>query len=442
MGGGGGGDTSTTTAMIPPALMPLFTQTAGSMMDLQNVLPMFGPAAWNPGGYQGSAAPDEAGGGGGGKNKANKDPAAQPAGQLDGVSGQTTGAVNPTTQNAYAGDAKEGTEPDVGGGGKYGHTPGGAFAGAQATGDWGFVGENPRQVAGNSPFQDEAMGQLRGYQNTYASKAANAANNMGSMAQRMWDQNPQRLQDAYGRANKVGQNANQMMGGELNPQASRAAEGFESVHAQGQQGVTGDMIQHDPVLAAQEKAFNLTAKPMLNNQFGSMGLGRSGALGGAMADSWAKAATPLMQEAAAREERGIDRGINATNAASQGMASLGNQYIDQFNSGTNAALGSANALNSQYQSQLDKQNSAMAGMGQYAQMKGQQGQQAWDQSMGKMDREFGWGSQMRDQEQEGYNSSYDDFLRRQGLAEQALFAPFNMMGNTIGQKSTSGGGGK
>jgi len=67
---------------------------------------------------------------------------------------------------------------------------------------------------------------------------------------------------------------------------------------------------------------------------------------------------------------------------------------------------------------------------------------------GRQDAMIGQGLQAGDiergVEQQGYNAEMQDFLRRQGLSEQALFGPLGQLPSTFGQSGTtktSGGGG-
>jgi len=299
-------------------------------------------------------------------------------------------------------------EPPVGGGGM-----GGGDAanmnhkdGASAGGGGSFIDPNARQVAGLTDMQGHAREGLY----------------------HMWD-NPnsiygQRVSENQYWAGAQGKGMHDR--DELESRMARnAATGgmgaFDRAEAASRQQVTGDNIANDPALLNQQQVFKATTMPTISNQMGAMGLGRSGAAGNAMANAWAQQATPLMQDAAARQERGIDRQVQGSMGAGQGYMSGANNLTNQWsnrnqqrNMGINAQLGAG-----------------QLGLG--------AGDQFYNQKMGVADRAQAWGEQERQMNQDQYNAWHDDFLRRQGLAEQALFAPFGQMANTIGQQSSGGG---
>jgi hypothetical protein len=368
--------------MIPDILKPLYKQTADMMMGLQGANPLYGQAAWEGGG---GYNPAEAGGG------------------SKSLAEEAGGTGEPPVPG--------GGPPGGGGGGGYDpNMPPGIHArqdtgGPMTGGQYGFTAPGARRISDDSSFQDDAarrMMELMGNKRGGNFGQADARMNMQARrSDALWKNDPVAMREQR--------------------QGLRGASGaFEQARQAGQQRVTGESITGDPMLAAQQTAFENTAKPMLNNQFGAMGLGRSGALGGAMADAWAGQAVPLMQDAAGREERAIDRGMGADFRAAQSGLDINKGWQG-------------------YQNQWLQKKMAASGMDQnLANQRMAAGQQYFDMNTSMIDREFGMGSSFRGQEQEGFDAEYDDYLRRQGLAENALNTPFGQLGNTIGQRSSGG----
>jgi hypothetical protein len=157
--------------------------------------------------------------------------------------------------------------------------------------------------------------------------------------------------------------------------------------------VTGDNLMNSPSLKAASDAFDQFTAPALSNKFKLMGLGKSSSLGNALATGKASVLQPAIEAELGREER-YNRNVSDV------YGSAANQYEGFGREETGRTLSSIDA-----------------------------GLKA-----GGVERE----SLMQDAE-----AQLNDYLRRQGLSEQALFAPFSQLPSTIGQttKTSSGGGG-
>lgn len=145
-------------------------------------------------------------------------------------------------------------------------------------------------------------------------------------------------------------------------------------------------LETGPTIEAGRRYYQSSIAPGVENRAALSGLGRSTALTNALATTEAQTMLPLLQEEQARRDR-----LQALEAGT---------YLP---------------LLSNEQARRD----ALVGQGLQA------------------------GQVERGAEQDVYTAAYQDFLRRQGLGEQALFGPMNQLPSTFGQRtstSQSGGG--
>lgn len=151
---------------------------------------------------------------------------------------------------------------------------------------------------------------------------------------------------------------------------------------------TGAGVESDPAVLAASQAFEKLLAPGIENQMGLAGLGKSSSLANSLAMSKTQYMLPLIQDYITREQ-------NTMNQQAQMYGSL----MPQF-----AGIGAAETQR------------LTAALNDAAQM----------------------GGTMRGITQEPLTAAYQDFLRRQALAEQALFVPFGAMASaSIGPKATS-----
>jgi hypothetical protein len=187
----------------------------------------------------------------------------------------------------------------------------------------------------------------------------------------------------------------------------------------------GAYIQNDPALQAAQNAWAQTSKPMIQDQFSMMGLGRSGGAGQALANSWTQNSTPFIQDAIAREGADIDRRMagqfQAANAFQNQAGLVGGTQSIGDNLDMRKNMGIQNEIAA---------NEALMGRGDRINQK----------RMDLMDRGMSYGQQFRDIAQQANDAQYDDYLRRQGLAEQLLMGPMGMLQSSVGTSTSTSGG--
>lgn len=154
--------------------------------------------------------------------------------------------------------------------------------------------------------------------------------------------------------------------------------------------VTGANVGSDPAIAAAREAFRSGAAKNIIDQQTLSGRGRMNSVDNALANAEAQFMLPVIQESLNREERGIDRGMGASFQGAQLMGLQGEREMQRRLAALNSGL-----------------------------------------TVGEMERGVA-------KEQEG--ASYEDYLRRQGLAEQATFGPLGQIPSTFGQTVKSTGG--
>jgi hypothetical protein len=170
--------------------------------------------------------------------------------------------------------------------------------------------------------------------------------------------------------------------------------------------VQGDEIANDPAVAAALENYRQNVQPGLQSQAALMGLGRSSSALGMQARAQASIMEPLMQAAMQREENRIGRQLGAT----------------QEEMGMNER---ASVRQSEAQQNMIGQLLNLAQMGQ-----GRQANQIQALMQG--------GGLVRDVQNEQYQNIFNDYMRRQGLAEQAVGMPFGgLAGAGLGSTSRS-----
>lgn len=259
-----------------------------------------------------------------------------------------------------------------------------------------FSSENQRDVAGMSPLEQWAAGLV---QNQYNDPADYEA-----ARQSLADTQAYALPADMGAADY---------------DAARTSLG--DMRNISQRQVTGANVADDPAIAQAMEVYKDQIMPEMQNQYSMMGLGRSGALGTGVAKGGAQMMLPLIQDSLAREERGIDRELGTAGNAAGGYMNLGGAEAGRGFGLFDRATGRGLNLAGSY-----------AGLG---------GASSANQNAA-LDRAMGYGAVGRGVEDDTNYAAYEDFLRRQGLAENALWVPFGQSQNQIGQSTTASGGGK
>jgi hypothetical protein len=280
-----------------------------------------------------------------------------------------------------------------------------------------FFGENPLEVAGPNHYELEAakkVGYLWGP--TPSQKAAQRYDAS------TWGQNGR----TFGGADALLGQAEAMR--TTNPLAGKIVSdiNYGQQLAARKVKADADTIANDAALQASRKAFELTAMPQIGNDMAQMGLGRSVDRHRVVGDAWAKAATPHIQDAVAREERRLNNMRETALGAADRRQSLAN-YI---HGRQRDALGIK-------QGALGIQNQTNALRNQIADSRHKMGSQTWNQMKGTIDTAMGIGGTFRQAENDQYKAVFDDYLRRQGLSEKLLLAPFGQAGSLTGSKTVS-----
>ena len=163
---------------------------------------------------------------------------------------------------------------------------------------------------------------------------------------------------------------------------------------QAQQGPTGAGLPGgpegtSPTFEATRRAFEELTIPQIRQQRTLMGLGDSNAVTNDISRAWAGVLPTLVENELGREERGIERGVGALMGGAGSMAGLSAQEMARRNAASTLGYG----FGTGFQQTADRANQAI----------------------------------------------YEDFLRRQGLAQQLLFAPLGQANVSVGQETQMGG---
>jgi hypothetical protein len=151
---------------------------------------------------------------------------------------------------------------------------------------------------------------------------------------------------------------------------------------------TGENIATNPAVLAASDAYEKLMRPEVENQMGLSGLGRSSALANALATGKTTHMTTTVENALAREQESYQ------NQAAQYSTSA-SLLEDQINADTSRKLSAISAASSM-------------------------------------------GATQRSLTQAYYDAIYENFIRKQALAEQAVYTPFGATATaSIGQKGSS-----
>ena len=192
------------------------------------------------------------------------------------------------------------------------------------------------------------------------------------------------------------------------------------------QRVTGETISNDPWVSAALSNFSQNALPEIQNRSNLMGLGRSTAALNAESNAKMQALLPLYTQAANMEQERINR----MTAQGNTEAGLSRNDIDRLYGGVESELG---------RRERSSERVSNANQNMIANLMGLQGnlmgrQQQVGQGL------FNMGGTFRDYAQQGNQAEQQDFLRRQALGEQAVYAPFGGLAQGgLGSTTSSSG---
>lgn len=301
-----------------------------------------------------------------------------------------------------------------------------------------FLRDNPMKVADSHPLEDWAKSKVR---NLYGlgpvgDRAKEMMIGTGGQADSLYKDRSQYTEDAREGYSQVWDRAGELYDTENNAdlQASRDATTRLGDISRKTVDASAESIANDAALKASQEAFNRTVMPQIMDNYSAMGLGRSSKAGGAAAEAWSKTATPHIQEAIARQERALGREYQGAADQAANYLSIGGKGME----GKVAALGSMGNTAEGVAglgAQDDARRAQAIGLKQ-----GSAGQLAdyatsdWNAKKGGVDEGMAVGGVFRGITDARNKAKYDDFLRQQGIAENALMGPLGGMTSMIGPK--------
>lgn len=273
-------------------------------------------------------------------------------------------------------------------------------------GGGGHGGGNPGDVGGQRPAPAPATQTPAPWTQQYGTRigavGGPSSQGLGAASQSFSD--PSRLQGAL----PFWQSPDIMVAGQ---------HGYDPGQTYAGQQVTGQSIASDPYIGAALNNFNLNVAPGIQNQMNAAGLGRSTAAADAMAKAQASLMPSLFQQSTQNEQQRIQNQIGA----GQFSAGLSQQDLSRLSGATQFDTGlRQQAANEQQQGQQQLFQNLM-------QMQGQN----FNQQMGAGQQLFGQGTLAQQTGQMGNQNSYQDFLRQQGLSEEAI-NPFGGISGLLG----------
>ncbi len=270
--------------------------------------------------------------------------------------------------------------------------------------DQGILGNNARGIAGSNPMLDysAALTAGMGGNNADLNRARAAA------GQSMTAGLPQ-----LGAASQTWMNA-----GTSNPWEQTAANNYASTEDMARRRISGETIANDPAVNAAIQKFQTSTAPMIQSAAGLAGLGDSTAMTNALSAGQAQMMLPLVQEASAREERGLQSELASAFQRGAGFSGLGGTIGSRGLSGAQGLFGLGNTLGDR----------AARGSGLYSGLQGQ----GWAQMLDQINQSRNQGLLGRQMTQEEYDAAYNDFLRRSGLFERSTFGPMDAIPGTYG----------
>ncbi len=175
------------------------------------------------------------------------------------------------------------------------------------------------------------------------------------------------------------------------------------------QRVSGQAVRDDPAISAALTDFNNRIAPQIQNRATLSGLGRSTAALNAVSSAQGQMLAPMYESAFGREQ--------------QRLGNMNTAAENELGRGERSSARVADANQNMVQNLMGLSNT-MYGRG-----------QSTGQNL------MGAGGQLRDIGQQGNEAGLNDFLRRQALGEQAVYAPFGGLASA-GLGSTSSTTGK
>ena len=300
-----------------------------------------------------------------------------------------------------------------GGGGK----PGGNALGARGQGGpnsyqpgGSFFDFQAKPVAGGNQFLGAAGTAAQGFGAVGRGNAQSAADlfaNVGAGSQF--------TRDATSRATSLAD--------QRSPEFLQAMEALGAMGDVSRRQVTGANLEKDPAFLAAQRAYSNTIGRSTQNAAALAGLGRSTAMTSAQAAGRSRYLMPTIQNALAREERGITRELGALGTQAQGYFGASGQR------GADART-AISSLMSAGQQRAGEQLSAAGGFQNAAAAERSQAAQ-------NIGIQQGLGTQGRAIEQERLDAPYNEQMRLYSEALNSMYGPLGMIGGLIGGTNTT-----
>jgi len=204
------------------------------------------------------------------------------------------------------------------------------------------------------------------------------------------------------------------------PTAGKIMSSLDYLPQLAKQRVTGETIAEDPAIDAAMKMYESALMPIVQNQAALAGLGRSTALTNAIGASQAQTLLPEITKAQEREERGIDRQMQAEMEKVGGILGMEDLRTKRLM----GRLGTLGDVNKQLFDQIATAAGGFENLG----------QRVADFRSGKYKDIFEMSGALRGVEQEQLDAVYNEFLRKAGLWESAIGGPFGILPSTIGTR--------
>jgi len=330
---------------------------------------------------------------------------------------QVTGQQQPVTPGGAAGGTpkgKPGGQYPQGGGkpGMQSYGAGGTYGGDTFGGfnpQGGYWGWNPRNVVGISPGEQAASGMAFGLPD------------IGSGNYNQAIQGWQQLQS--GNLNPLMQQYMSQAGqlGQLPGSAEEAMNLYRQARGVGARQVTGAGLTDDPAFQAAQQAYETSIMPLIQNQAAMAGLGNSTALTNALGSAQAQYLLPTVQDTLARQERGIDRELQALMGGAGGLMSGAGMEQQGRMAGVNA-LGQGGQMSNQ---NLMAGTQGLFNMGNQEQMN----------QLNAINALMQTGGNARGISQAQQDAQYNEWIRQMTGFENSMFSPLGMTPGFMGART-------
>jgi len=208
-----------------------------------------------------------------------------------------------------------------------------------------------------------------------------------------------------------------------NAQFEQGMNALDAMRAVSQRKVTGAGLESDASFKAARQAYSNSIAKRTQNAAALAGLGRSTSLQAAQGAGEANYLMPTIENAFAREERGIGRELSTLGQQAQGYFGASGQRTADQRTGISALQQAGGA-------QTQRQLAAAGGLGNLAQADRATAQNA-------IQAQQALGTQGRDIKQEQLDAPHQEQQRLYKEALNTMYGPLGMIGSLIGADSST-----